>query len=52
MPKTENGQATFLVHSPAATQDIWEFSGCTCNKLEIAEESGRAGGNAKIALQA
>ena len=37
---------------PSATQDIWEFSGCTCNKLEIAEESGRAGGNAKIALQA
>jgi len=29
------------VSSPAATQDIWEFSGCTCNKLEIAEESGR-----------
>jgi hypothetical protein len=37
---------------PAATQDIWEFSGCTCNKLEIAKESGMAGGNAKIALQA
>ena len=41
-----------LAHSPAATQDLWEFSGCTCNKLEIAKESGRAGGNAKIALQA
>jgi hypothetical protein len=41
-----------LVDSAAATQDIWEFSGCTCNKREIAEESGRAGGNAKIALQA
>ncbi|HJX52800.1 MAG TPA: hypothetical protein VJ801_08550 [Polyangia bacterium] len=35
-----------------AIQDIWEFSGCICNTPEIAEESGTAGGNTKVALQA
>jgi len=36
---------------PAAAQDIWEFSGCICNMLEIAEDSGMTAGNAKVALQ-
>jgi hypothetical protein len=39
------------VHSRAAAQDSWEFSGCICNMPEIAEESGMAGGNSKVALQ-
>jgi hypothetical protein len=35
----------------AAAQNIWESSGCICNMLEIAEESGMTGGSAKVALQ-
>src|SRR5208283_2325708 len=38
--------------SAAAIQDIWDNCGCICNTLEIAEESGTAGGNPKVALQA
>jgi hypothetical protein len=35
----------------AATQNILEFSGCRCNALEIAEESGMSGGAPKVDLQ-
>jgi hypothetical protein len=38
--------------NPAAIQDIWDNFGCICNTLEIAEESGMAGGNPRVALQA
>ena len=44
--------ATVSIPPAAAIQDIWQFSECVCNTLEIAEESGTAGGNPKVALQA
>ena len=43
---------SLLARSAAAIQDIWDNCGCICNTLEIAEESGTAGGNPKVALQA
>jgi hypothetical protein len=44
-------KGTGLTSKGAAAQDTWESSGCICNMLEIAKESGVTGGNAKVALQ-
>jgi len=48
----QNRPGTLRILSPAALQDIRDNLGCICNMLEIAEESGTAGGNPKVALQA